>query len=127
MKYKHNINDVPAETVVGRHIRNMVNGNILGSGEISLQVIDVLPGAVSKPGHFHNNCEEVILVESGQGDILIDDEIHHLKPGDVVLLPKGVKHLTRNPGDKPMRLICCFSCPDIAEGMVFDNELDYPD
>ena len=124
---KLNIQEVPAEKVTGREIRNMVNGQVLGSQDMTLQIVDVFPGAVSKPGHSHTNCEEIICVAAGEGDILIKDRVWHLVPGDVVLLPRGVKHLTRNPGREKMRLICTFSSARIREGMVFDESLDYPD
>jgi quercetin dioxygenase-like cupin family protein len=124
---KLNIQEVPAEKVTGREIRNMVNGQMQGSKDMTLQIVDVLPGAVSKPGHSHTNCEEIIYVASGEGDILISDRVWHLAPGDVVLLPRDVKHLTRNPGRETMRLICVFSSASIREGMVFDESLDYPD
>ena len=124
---KLNIQEVPAEKVTGREIRNMVNSQVLGSQDMTLQIVDVLPGAVSKPGHSHTNCEEIICVAAVEGDILIKDCVWHLVPGDVVLLPRGVKHLTRNPGRETMRLICVFSSVHIREGMVFDESLDYPD
>ncbi len=123
---KLNIQEVPTEKVTGREIRNMVNGQVLGSRDMTLQIVDVLPGAVSKPGHSHTNCEEIIFVAAGEGDILIKDRVWHLAPGDVVLLPRCVKHLTRNPGREMMRLICVFSSARIQEGMVFDESLDYP-
>jgi uncharacterized cupin superfamily protein len=60
---KLNIQEVPAEKVTGREIRNMVNGQVLGSQDMTLQIVDVLPGTVSKPGHSHTNCEEIIYSE----------------------------------------------------------------
>jgi uncharacterized cupin superfamily protein len=124
---KLNIQDVPAEKVTGREIRNMINSQVQGSQDMTLQIVDVLPGAISKPGHSHTNCEEIIYVAAGEGDILIQDRVWHLVPGDVVLLPRGVKHLTRNPCREKMRLICVFSSAHIREGMVFDESLDYPE
>ena len=127
MKYRHNIDDVTPTMVTGREIRTMLGRDVLGSKELTLQVIDVLPEAVSKPGHCHDNCEEVIYVQSGKGDILIDGELVHMVPGDVVYLPRDVPHLTRNRGMAPMRLICVFSTVSLKEGMKGMPDLDYPD
>lgn len=104
----------------------MVSAEALGSRDLTMQVIDVMPGAVSKPGHMHNNCEEVIYVVSGDGDILIDGEVHHLSAGDAVFVPRGKPHLTRNPGAETMRLVCVFSTTALKEGMVGVPDLDYP-
>jgi uncharacterized cupin superfamily protein len=73
---KLNIQEGPPEKVTGRKIRNMTNGQVLGSYDMTLQIVDVLSGAVSKPGHSHTNCEEIIYVAAGEGDILIKDRLY---------------------------------------------------
>lgn len=127
MVYKANIQDIPIEKIPGREVRHCVNKDRAGASQMSLQIVDVLPGAVTKPGHTHTDCEEIIYVESGRGEILIQDTVWILHPGDVVHVPQGVKHLTRNLHEEKMRLICAFSSPYLKKDMVYHDDLDYPD
>jgi mannose-6-phosphate isomerase-like protein (cupin superfamily) len=125
-KYKVHIDDLPVMQVPGREVRNAVSKEASGSQQMTMQIVDVLPGAVSKPGHIHTDCEEIIFVHSGAGDIMIGDQVHHMRTGDIVFLPRGVRHMTRNPGQERMRLICAFSSCDLKTGMCFHPQMAYP-
>ena len=37
-----------------------------------------------------------------------------IKPGDIVLIPPGEKHMTRNTGSVPLVLLCFFPVPDVS-------------
>jgi len=125
-KYKVHIDDLPVLQVPGREVRNAVSKEGSGSQQMTMQIVDVLPGAESKPGHTHTDCEEIIFVHSGAGEIMIGNEVHPMETGDVVFLPRGVRHMTRNPGKEKMRLICAFSSCDLKTGMCFHPEMVYP-
>jgi quercetin dioxygenase-like cupin family protein len=126
MKYRININDVPMREFAGRELWSLVGGDEVRAEEMSLSVVDVFPGAVTKPGHVHRDAEEIIFVTSGEGQILIGDVVNPLTPGDAIIIPRGVPHLIRNIGREKMRLICSFSTPDVSRGMESLPELDFP-
>ena len=125
-KYKVHIDDLPVLQVPGREVRNAVSREVSGSQQMTMQIVDVLPGAESKPGHTHSDCEEIIFVHSGTGEIMIGDEVHPMGAGDILFLPRGVRHMTRNPGRQKLRLICAFSSCDLKAGMCFHPEMAYP-
>jgi quercetin dioxygenase-like cupin family protein len=125
MKYRININEVPMREFAGRELWSLVGGDEVRAEEMSLSVVDVLPGAVTKPGHVHRDAEEIIFVTSGEGQILIGDETNPLTPGDAIIIPRGVPHLIRNIGREKMRLICSFSTPDVSRGIESLPELDF--
>jgi len=124
-KYIVNLNEVPVGKITGRETRDLISGKTVGSKGISLRIADVLPGALCTPGHMHTECEEVIFILSGQGEIKIGEEPFPMKIGDAILLPTGVPHLIRNTGKEVMRMACSFSSNDISrdlkneEGMKF--------
>jgi len=124
-KYIVNLNEVPVGKITGRETRDLISGKTVGSKGISLRIADVLPGALCTPGHVHTECEEVIFILSGQGEIKIGEETFPMKIGDAILLPTGVPHLIRNTGKEVMRMACSFSSNDISrdlkneEGMKF--------
>jgi len=124
-KYVVNINDVPVNRITGRETRDLVNGNSVGSKSISLRITDVLGGEITYPGHVHNDCEEIIFILSGSGEIKIEDQVHTIKEGDAIFLPKGIKHLIRNTGKENMRMACSFSSPDMAKGLKSEESMDF--
>jgi mannose-6-phosphate isomerase-like protein (cupin superfamily) len=91
------------------------------SGEIGSRVtfrIAEIP--VPKPGdkprgpHLHHGFEECIYVLSGEGTTHAESGEIPIKPGDIVLIPAGEKHMTRNTGNVPLVLLCFFPTPDVS-------------
>ena len=116
-KYVVNVNEVPIGKIPGRETRDLINGKTVGAKSISLRITDVLPGEVCTPGHTHTECEEVIFILSGKGDIKIGEEVFPMKVGDAIYLPTGVGHLIRNTGKEMMRMACSFSSPDFSRDL----------
>ena len=116
-KYVVNVNEVPVGKIPGREIRDLINGKTVGAKTLSLRITDVLPGEVCTPGHTHTECEEVIFILSGKGDIKIGEEVFPMKVGDAIYLPTGVGHLIRNTGKEMMRMACSFSSPDFSRDL----------
>jgi mannose-6-phosphate isomerase-like protein (cupin superfamily) len=93
------------------------------SGEIGARVtfrIAEIP--VAKPGdaprgpHLHDGFEECIYVLSGRGTTHAESGEIAIAPGDIVLIPPGEKHMTRNTGGEPLVLLCFFPVPDVTSG-----------
>ncbi len=124
-KYVVNVDEVPVGKIPGREIRDLINGKIVGTRSISLRITDVLPGEVCSPGHIHTECEEVIFILSGKGEIKIGEEIFPMKPGDAIYLPTGVGHLIRNTGKEMMRMACSFSTSDFSRDLKNDASMKF--
>ena len=79
-----------------------------------------VPQAGDKPRgpHLHREFEECIYVLSGEGRTLAESGEIAVKPGDIVLIPPGEKHMTRNTGSVPLVLLCFFPVPDVTAGTV---------
>src|SRR5262249_61041809 len=95
------------------------------SGEIGSRVsVRIAEVPVAKAGdpprgpHLHRGFEEVIYVLSGEGTTCAESGELPIKPGDIVLIPAGEKHMTRNTGDVPLGLLCFFPVPDVGGGPV---------
>ena len=79
-----------------------------------------VPQAGDKPRgpHLHREFEECIYVLSGEGTTHAESGEIAVKPGDIVLIPPGEKHMTRNTGSVPLVLLCFFPVPDVTAGTV---------
>ena len=60
---------------------------------------------------------------SGQGTTVAESGEIPIVPGDIVLIPAGEKHMTRNTGNVPLVLLCFFPVPDVSGGTVGIPEL----
>ena len=124
-KYIVNMNEVPVGKITGREVRDLISAKTIGSRSISLRITDVLPGETSFPGHIHTECEEVILILSGKGEIKIGEETFSMKQGDAAYLPAGLKHLIRNKSKEVMRMACSFSSNDISRDLQNDESMQF--
>ena len=99
----------------GRTSLEPVSGEI-GSG-VTFRIAEVpVPKAGDKPRgpHLHREFEECIYVLSGEGTTVAESGEIAIKPGDIVLIPPGEKHMTRNTGSVPLVLLCFFPVPDVC-------------
>jgi mannose-6-phosphate isomerase-like protein (cupin superfamily) len=74
------------------------------------------PGDKPRGPHLHREFEECIYVLSGEGTTHAESGEIAIKPGDIVLIPPGEKHMTRNTGSVPLVLLCFFPVPDVTAG-----------
>jgi mannose-6-phosphate isomerase-like protein (cupin superfamily) len=74
------------------------------------------PGDKPRGPHLHREFEECIYVLSGEGTTHAESGEMAIKPGDIVLIPPGEKHMTRNTGSVPLVLLCFFPVPDVTAG-----------
>jgi mannose-6-phosphate isomerase-like protein (cupin superfamily) len=115
MVYKH-WDSVTAFTAGdATHIREVLHP---GKGEAalpySLAHATLEPGTASLP-HVLTESEELYIVIEGHGTAYVGGEEVDLRPGAVLLIPKGVEQFVRNEGTGPLRFWCVVSPPWSAE------------
>jgi mannose-6-phosphate isomerase-like protein (cupin superfamily) len=74
------------------------------------------PGDAPRGPHLHHDFEECIYVLSGRGTTHAESGEIAIAPGDIILIPAGEKHMTRNTGSEPLVLLCFFPVPDVSAG-----------
>lgn len=62
--------------------------------------------------HIHPNCEELLYVLSGSCEHIVGDSKVVLHPGDLLRVPRGVKHQAIVLGNEPLRAVISYSSPD---------------
>jgi mannose-6-phosphate isomerase-like protein (cupin superfamily) len=97
-------------------IKWLCNDELMPHCQQSFGYAYVLPGKIN-PEHQHTTCQEVIYMLAGECDVYMNDEWLHLKPGQTLLLPQGVKHLLKNNGWEPAVYVASFSAS--FRGTVF--------
>lgn len=103
----------------GRRSLQIVSGE-RGTRSTTLRKVEIPVAGGGEPArgmHWHRDCEECIYVLSGQGTTCTEVEEYPLQAGDVIVIPPGEKHMTRNTGNEPLLLLCFFPVSDIEPGM----------
>jgi len=100
----------------------------LGVTSFGMQVIDLPANVDGYPEHDHteNGQEEVFVVLSGEGEILLDGESHPLKPRTVVrMAPEVTRKLVTK--DSPLSVLALGGVPSEAYEIDPRTELGSPD
>ena len=101
----------------GRTSLEPVSGEI--GSRVTFRITEIpvpRPGDKPRGPHLHREFEECIYVLSGEGTTHAESGEIAVKPGDIVLIPPGEKHMTRNTGSVPLVLLCFFPVPDVTAG-----------
>jgi quercetin dioxygenase-like cupin family protein len=70
-------------------------------------IIEEIGVGDSIPLHRHQ-IDEVILYEAGDAEVRVDEETYRVRGGDIVIVPAGAAHGTRNVGSDEVRLRAVF-------------------
>jgi mannose-6-phosphate isomerase-like protein (cupin superfamily) len=101
----------------GRTSLEPVSGAI--GSRVTMRIAEIAvpqPGDKPRGPHMHHGFEECIYVLKGQGTTCAESGEIAIKPGDIILIPAGEKHMTRNTGSEPLVLLCFFPEPDVTAG-----------
>ena len=101
-KYKVNINSIEPDGSlkkpdgwVNMNLRWIVDEKTMGAQFGVLGYTIFPPGAEHAP-HIHDEAEEYVMVVKGHGISSSGEDEYEVGPGDVVFIPKGVVHFTKN-------------------------------
>ena len=97
----------------GRRSREIVSG--AAGAQSTLRLVEIAvpePGAAPRPPHWHPDSEEVIHVLDGEGITWVDGHEFQMRPGDTIHIAMNERHVTRNTGDRPLKMLCYFPKPD---------------
>ena len=91
---------------------------VLWTGEHTQLVIMTIPpdGEIGEETHDEN--DQILSFVSGLGKAVVDGTSRKVGPGDVVVVPAGVKHNFLNDGPNPLVLYTVYGPPDHADGAV---------
>jgi mannose-6-phosphate isomerase-like protein (cupin superfamily) len=79
-------------------------------------------GETERGRHCHDGHEECIFVLSGRGMTSSGENAYPLESGDMILIPPGEMHVTRNTGAEPLVLICFFPVATITTRLEGEQE-----
>lgn len=87
-------------------------GSENGLKNLSIWKQSVAPGGATPP-HRHD-CEEVVLIRTGSGELHIDGKVHRFGPDTTLVVPRNVPHQIINVGDGPLELVGVLAVSPVA-------------
>ena len=89
----------------------LVNPQMGVSEHLDVHLNELAPGSGPGPTHFHQQAENLYWVLEGRLEVTVDDDVHVLERGDILFIPPGVIHATRNGGEVVSRFIEIYAPP----------------
>ena len=90
---------------------------------LQLVLMSLAPGE-EIGAEVHQNGDQFFRVETGTGEVLIDDTRTQIKGDDAFVVPAGARHNVVNTGQKPMTLYTLYSPPEHRDGFVAVTKAD---
>lgn len=104
-------------------IKWLVNQQRVEGAEQTFGLVSILPER-HNPLHYHPNCEELLYVLAGECDHRLNDAVVHLRAGDVIVVPRGVRHNATCTSWEPLRAIVSFSSGD-RQSVMLEGDRQY--
>lgn len=101
-----------------------VAGAEQGLSGLSVWRQSMAPGSATPP-HQHD-CEEVVLVLEGSGEVRIGDEVVPFGPDSTLILPPNVAHQIFNTGKVALRTVAAFSATPVGTFLPGGEPLPLP-
>lgn len=114
----------PAATPIAGVAHVTLAGSEHGLKALSVWRQAMAPGHCTPP-HVHA-CEEVVLCESGRGEVHIAGEVHPFRAGQVMLLPVGVPHQIFASGEEPLVSMAVFPATPVPVALPDGEVLELP-
>lgn len=75
----------------------------------------------SPPKHLHANAHEIQYILEGTGTIWLGDKEVTVKPGDLVIIPKGTPHAGTKPNGRTIKAIAIKTPPQAPDDVKLLN------
>jgi len=101
----------------------------LAAGHLGLQRLSVWKQRIdphqATPPHRHD-CEEVVVVLGGRGELHIDGRVESFGPDSSLVLKPNVPHQIVNVGDEPLDLVAVLSMTPVTVEFPAGSPLPLP-
>ena len=99
-------------------------GSENGLNNLSIWQQSIAPGGATPP-HRHD-CEEVVLIRTGSGELHIDGKAHRFGPDTTLVVPRNAPHQIINVGDGPLELVGVLGVSPVAVFFPDGQPIDLP-
>lgn len=95
-----------------------------GVSQLSVWRQTLAPGACTPP-HRHD-CDEVVMCQSGWGELHVDGEVHRFGADCTLVLPRGRDHQIFSVGPMPLEIVGVFGASPVGTFLPDGAALELP-
>ena len=95
---------------------------VLYTGQHSQLVAMTLPVGGDIGSEVHDDGDQYFRIESGEGEVMIDETTYTVQPGDVIVVPAGAEHNVTNTGTESLQIYTIYSPPHHKDGTVRETK-----
>ncbi len=112
--------DIEKKTIDNPHFREV----LYTAPNLQLVVMTLQPGEeIGTETHDHG--DQFFRVEAGEGEAILDGEVHKLFDGQIVIIPQGVEHnIVNTSTDKVLSVYTIYTPPEHADGTVHKTKAE---
>ncbi len=81
-----------------------------------LVIMSIAPG--DEIGEEVHGLDQFIRVEAGQGQAVLDGEVHEIRDDWAVVIPAGTRHNVINTGEGDLKLYSVYAPPEHRDGTI---------
>jgi len=108
--------DLEGDAISPPNASGMRNKPFVGLEGITIAVQDG-----NTPKHLHTNANEIQYVLEGTGTIWLGEKEMRVKPGDLIIIPKGTPHGGTKPDGRTIKAIAIKSPPQAPDDVKLLN------
>jgi len=105
-------------------VHRTLAGRADGLAHLSVWRQTIAPGGATPP-HRHD-CEEVVLIDRGEGELVIGGVAHRFGADSTLVIPRNVDHQIVNTGATPIECTAAFSVSPVAVYLPDGQALPLP-
>ncbi len=105
-------------------MKNQNYRRVLHTGPQSQLVLMSIPVGGEVGDELHMRTEQTIFFLSGTGEAILDGKKFPVIPGDVVVVPAGIRHNFRNTGREPLKIYTVYAPANHLDGRVHKTRAD---
>jgi mannose-6-phosphate isomerase-like protein (cupin superfamily) len=76
----------------------------LGTESVDVHLNVLVPGGPSGQLHKHTHADNVYIVRSGEGELVVEGQTYVIRRDQVIFIPAGMKHSLSNKSDQPFEI-----------------------
>jgi mannose-6-phosphate isomerase-like protein (cupin superfamily) len=108
-----------------KSIRNSYFREVLYTApNLQLVVMTLQPGEeIGMETHEHG--DQFFRVEAGEGEAILDGQVHKLSDGIIVIIPEGTEHnIVNTSADRPLNMYTIYTPPEHRDGVIHKTKAE---
>lgn len=97
---------------------------VLYTGKHSQLVVMSIPPGGEIGQERHDQVEQTIVIESGKGVAILNEERQEVHTGDALVISPGTEHNVLNTGTEPLKIFTIYAPPNHLDGRVHATKAD---